>query len=136
MVVNHTRPGTLLAMGKRRRHGGPDRLVAPATGYTSDGLGQTLELRGAMTARTREQYRRETGPGGVRAAMTQDDTRERAIEFLFERLVCGWTISGVATTKPKELLLRYRAATRDERAWITDVLREHCREWFPDVVVP
>ena len=136
MVVNDTRTDTLAAMAKRRRHGGADPLVAPTSSYTSDVLGQTLELRGAMTAKTRTQYRRETGPGGVRAAMTQDDTRERAIEFLFERLVCGWTISGVATTRPKDLLLRYRAATRGERAWITDVLREHCREWFPDVVVP
>ena len=40
------------------------------------------------------------------------------------------------TEGAKPLLARYRAATRDERRWITDVLREHCDEWFPDVKVP
>jgi hypothetical protein len=89
-----------------------------------------------MTAKTRQQYQRETGAGGVRASANLDDMRERAIEFLFERLVCGWEISGIPTTRAKELLIRYRVASRDEREWITGVLREHCGEWFPDVAVP
>jgi hypothetical protein len=42
----------------------------------------------------------------------------------------------VPTEGAKALLARYRVATRDERAWITGVLREHCAEWFPDVKVP
>jgi hypothetical protein len=62
--------------------------------------------------------------------------RARAIEFLFERLVARWSVSDVATEGAKALLARYRVATRDERTWITGVLREHCAEWFPDVSVP
>lgn len=121
-------------MGKRRRKA--DRPTAPTTGYDSPDGTQTLTLRGVMTPKTREQYRRETGPEGTRAAATVDDMRERAIEFLFERLACGWTISGVETTRPQELLARYRVASREERAWITGVLRAHCADWFPDVSVP
>jgi len=117
-------------MGKR------DRFVAPTTDYASADGEQTLTLRGALSAKTRQQYARETSPSGVSAAANTDDMRERAIEFLFERLVAGWTISEIPTTKSKELLTRYRVATREERVWITAVLREHCAEWFPDVAVP
>ena len=119
-------------MAKRKRK----PLTAPTSNYTSVELGQTLTVRGALSPKTRAQYAQETSPAGVRAAMTQEDVRERAIEFLFERLVCGWEIAGVPTEKPKELLTRYRVASREERAWITSVLREHCAEWFPDVAVP
>ncbi len=119
-------------MAKRRNR----QPAAPSTDYRSAGGDQTLTLRGAMTAKTREQYRQETSPAGVRAAMSTDDIRERALEFLFERLVKGWTIAGVETGRPQELLARYRVATREERDWITSVLREHCAEWFPDVRVP
>lgn len=120
----------------RKRRRDTDRPVAPTAIYSSPDGEQTLSMRGVMTAKTREQFRRESGPAGTTAAANADDMRERAIEFLFERLVCGWTIAGVETKKPKELLLRYRIASRDERAWITGVLRAHCAEWFPDVVVP
>lgn len=121
---------------KPKRGGGPRSLTAPTTDYSSADGEQVLTLRGAMTPKTRQQYARETSSEGVRASAATEDMRERAIEFLFERLVCGWTISGIPTTKAKDLLVRYRVATRDERAWITSVLREHCAEWFPDVAVP
>lgn len=122
-------------MAKRKK---PRRepLTAPTTEYRSADGEQLLTLRGAMSLKTRQQYARETGPGGMTAAATTDDMRERAIEFLFERLVAGWTINAIPTEKPKELLLRYRVASREERQWITSVLREHCAEWFPDVTVP
>ena len=121
---------------KQKRSGGADPLTAPTTDYTSADGDQTLTLRGAMSPKTRQQYARETSAEGVRASANLDDMRERAIEFLFERLVCGWTINDIPTTKSKELLVRYRVASREERAWITAVLREHCAEWFPDVTVP
>ena len=47
-----------------------------------------------------------------------------------------WTISGVTTEGQKDLLLRLRAATQDERAFVRGALREHCAEWFPDVEAP
>lgn len=119
---------------KRKRHG--DKPAAPTTAYTTPDGEQTLTVRGVMTAKTREQFRHESSPAGTTAAANTDDMRERAIEFLFERLVAGWTIADIETKKSKELLLRYRVASRDERDWITGVLREHCAEWFPDVVVP
>lgn len=119
-------------MAKRRRQA----PSAATSDYRSPDGEQTLTLRGVMTLKTRAQYAHETSPAGVRAAMSTDDMRERALEFLFERLVSRWTISGVETKKPGELLARYRVASRDERAWITSVLREHCAEWFPDVRVP
>lgn len=127
-------------MAKRKRASpgrpAPERLVAPTTDYRSADGEQVLMLRGAMTAKTRAQYVRESDPAHARAAATAEDLRARALEFLFERLVCRWEVSGVVTDTPKRLLARYRAASRDERAWITAVLREHCAEWFPDVRVP
>jgi len=120
----------------RKRRRDTDRPAAPTTDYGSPDGQQTLTLRGVMTAKTREQFRHESGPAGTTAAANSDDMRERAIEFLFERLVAAWTISGVETKRSKDLLQRYRAASRDEREWITGVLREHCAEWFPDVAVP
>jgi hypothetical protein len=33
-------------------------------------------------------------------------------------------------------LMRLRASTAAERAWVRGALREHCSEWFPDVLVP
>lgn len=120
----------------RRRRGQSELPALPPVEYRSGDGEQALVLRAVMTAKTREQYRHETSAAGVRAAMTAGDVRERALEFLFERLVCGWTIAGLETTTAKQLLARYRAASREEREWITSVLREHCGEWFPDVQVP
>ena len=120
----------------RKRRRPADKLAAPTTDYSSPDGEQLLTVRGVRTPKTREQFRHESSPAGTTAAANTEDMRERAIEFLFERLVAGWTIAGVETKKSKELLLRYRVASRDEREWITGVLREHCAEWFPDVVVP
>jgi hypothetical protein len=68
--------------------------------------------------------------------LSQEDAWHRAVEFLFERLAISWTISGVRTEGQRELLLRLRAASRDERAFVRSSLREHCAEWFPDVEAP
>jgi hypothetical protein len=113
-------------MGRRsRQRGRTDKLEAPTTDYPSPDGGQVLTLRGALSPKSRQEY-----------AKTAEDVRARALEFLFERLVARWVVSGVPTEGAKDLLARYRVATRDERDWITGVLREHCAEWFPDVTVP
>jgi hypothetical protein len=118
-------------MGKRaRRRGAVDRLAAPDSTYTSPD-GDELVLRGALTPKTRSQY-----ASVLHGGLAQEDAWQRAVEFLFERLVVGWTVAGVPTEGQKALLLRLRAATRDERRWVRDVLREHLAEHFPDVEAP
>jgi hypothetical protein len=124
-------------VGRRsRQRGRADKLEAPTTDYVSPDGAQVLTLRGALSPRTRAEYAKAADPAQARAAANTEDVRARAIEFLFERLVARWVIAEVPTEGAKPLLARYRAATRDERAFVTDTLREHCAEWFPDVRVP
>jgi hypothetical protein len=124
-------------MGRRsRQRGRTDKLEAPTTDYASPDGEQTLTLRGALSPKSRTEYARAADPAHARAAANAEDVRARAIEFLYERLVACWVVSDVPTEGAKPLLARYRAATREERTWITSVLREHCAEWFPDVKVP
>ena len=109
-----------------------EKLEAPTSDYRSpDGDGM-LTLRGVLTPRTRAQYA-EVLHGDKRS---QEDAWQRGVEFLFERLVVGWEVSGVPTTGQKDLLLRLRAATQDERRWVREVVREHVAEHFPDVEAP
>jgi hypothetical protein len=75
------------------------------------------------------------GAGG-RPAANQEDAWQRGVELLFERLVVRWSIAGAPIERQQELLLRFRAASPEERAWIRTVLREHCAEHFPDVQAP
>jgi hypothetical protein len=119
-------------MGKRARK--RDKISAPTSDYT-DPDGNVLTLRGSLTPATRREYA-ELVAGGTSAAQTREDIWQRAVEFLFERLAVAWTVSGVETSKQKELLLRFRVASQAERAWVRDVLREHLAEWFPDVEAP
>jgi hypothetical protein len=128
-------------VGKRSRRraagtrGRPDKLTAPTSEYT-DADGATLTLRGALTAATRREYADALAGVGGRASTTQEDAWQRAVELLFERLAVSWTIAGAPIDGQRELLLRYRAASSAERAWIRDVLRRHCEEHFPDVKAP
>jgi hypothetical protein len=118
-------------MGKRaRRRGAVDKLSAPESTYSAPG-GDELVLRGSMTPKTRRQY-----ASVLHGGLQQEDAWQRAVEFLFERLAVRWTVSGVPTEGQKALLMRFRVATRDERHWIRDVLREHLAEHFPDVEAP
>jgi hypothetical protein len=119
-------------MGKRRRQ--RERLAAPTTDYTSP-EGDVLTLRGVLTPATRRAYA-ELMTSGTGPAQTREDIWQRGVEFLFERLAVRWVVNGVETTKQKELLQRFRAASTAERAWIRSVLREHIAEWFPDVEAP
>ena len=47
-----------------------------------------------------------------------------------------WVISDVPTEGQSELLLRYRAATPDERRFVRDALRDHVTEHFPELETP
>jgi len=123
-------------MGRRsRQRRGRDALAAPTSDYVS-AEGDLLTLRGSMTPATRRQYTEVLTGGAARAAATREDAWQRAVEFLFERLVVRWEIAGAPIEGQKELLARFRVASRDERAWIRGVLREHLAEWFPDVEAP
>jgi len=118
-------------MGKRaRRRGAVDNLAAPEASYTSPS-GDELVLRGAMTPKTRTQY-----AAVLHGGLQQEDAWQRAVEFLFERLAVRWTIAGVPTEGQKALLMRFRVASRDERRWVRDVLREHLAEHFPELDAP
>jgi hypothetical protein len=119
-------------MGKRgRARGRVEKLTAPESEYSSP-QGDVLVLRGALTAKTRAQYD-DTLHGNV---LSQEDAWQRAVELLFERLAVRWVVSGVPTEGQRELLMRFRVATQDERRWIRDVLREHVTEHFPDLEAP
>jgi hypothetical protein len=131
-------------MGKRSRKrggtGGPSagdgfglaggELSAPTNEYT-DGEGNRLELRGALTLKARQEY-----ADILHGGLNQDDAWQRAIELLFERLTVAWTIHEVRTDKQKELLMRYRVAGAEERRFVRDSLRAHAAEYFPDIEAP
>jgi hypothetical protein len=113
------------------RGASPPPLKAPNIDYPDD-AGNVLTLRGALSPATRRQYA-ETATGNP---LSQEDAWHRALEFLFERLAVQWTISGVPVQRQRDLLLRFRAATREERDWVRSVIRTHCSEYFPDVQAP
>ena len=124
-------------MGRRsrRRERSPDAPAALPDAPTADYSGageQVLTLRCVLTAKTRQQYASVLHG----SALSQEDAWHRAVEFLFERLAVRWEISGVVTAGQKDLLLRLRAATVEERRFVRGALREHCADWFPDVEAP
>ncbi len=116
-------------MGRRNRQ--RDRAKAPTVAYDGPG-GEVLELRGALTPATRREYDAVLHD----TSRTTDDSWQRAVEFLFERLAVRWIISDVPTEGQRELLARYRVASQDERRFVRDTLRTHLAEHFPDVEAP
>ena len=120
-------------MGKRGRD--RQRLRAPDSDY-ADAHGNVLTLRGSLTPGARRDYAQTLASTGVRASATQEDSWQRAVELLFERLAVRWTIAGAPIDRQRELLARFRAGTAEERAWVREALREHCAEHFPDVHAP
>lgn len=129
-------------MGRRSRRAqklnAPDRgqaLEAPAGEYT-DAEGNVLRLRGSLTAATRRKYAEAIAGEGASTAATREDAWQRAAELLFERLAVSWTIAGAPIERQRELLMRYRAASPAERAWVRRALREHCAEHFPELQPP
>ena len=118
-------------MGRRSRQRNQlEKLAAPTTTYT-DVNGDQLELRGTLSPKARREYT-DTLHGGL----NQEDAWQRATELLFERLAVCWSVSGVATTRQKELLARYRLATAEERRFILDSLRAHVEANFPELQAP
>jgi hypothetical protein len=120
-------------VAKRARR--KQRLTAPSSDYTDAG-GNVLTLRGSLTPGTRSEYARTLAGDGGRAASTQEDAWQRALELLFERLAVRWVIAGAPIERQRELLARFRVASAEERTWVRQALREHCAEWFPDVQAP
>ena len=117
------------SVGRRNRQ--RERIKAPTSAYPGED-GAVLELRGAMTPATRREYAAVLHD----VSRTTEDSWQRAVEFLFERLAVRWTVHDVPTEGQKELLARYRVATQDERRFVRDTLRAHLAEHFPDVETP
>jgi hypothetical protein len=120
-------------MGKRgrARQAGADRLRAADAEYR-DADGNALVLRGSMSPLTRRRY-----AGVLHDQSTSiDDAWQRGVEFLFERLAVRWVVHEVPTEGERELLLRYRIASQEERRWIRDRIREHLAAHFPDLEAP
>ncbi|HWX45144.1 MAG TPA: hypothetical protein VNY52_07450 [Solirubrobacteraceae bacterium] len=122
-------------MARRKPKQRPERLKAPDSEYT-DPEGNVLTLRGSLTPATRLKYAAALAGEGARAASTHEDTWQRAVELLFERLAVRWEIAGAPIERQRELLDRFRVASPAERTWVRGVLREHCAENFPDVQAP
>jgi hypothetical protein len=122
-------------VGRRARN--RDRLRAPNSDYT-DPDGNVLTLRGSLKPAARREYAQTlAGAGaGARAAATQEDAWQRAVELLFERLAVRWTITGAPIERQRDLLARFRVASPAERAWVREAIREHCAANFPDVDAP
>jgi hypothetical protein len=121
-------------VGRRSRRRAQD-LAAPSSDY-ADAEGNVLTLRGSLTAGSRRQYAQTLAGAGAPASVSREDSWQRAGELLFERLAVRWEIAGVPLEGQRELLGRLRLASPEERAWVRDVLREHCAEHFPDVQAP
>ena len=131
-------------MGKRNRKkqragDAGDELRAPSSDYT-DTEANVLTLRGSLTPAARREYAETltlaSAGAGAKAAATQEDAWQRAVELLFERLAVRWSIAGAPIERQRELLARFRVASPAERAWVREVLREHCAEHFPDLQAP
>jgi hypothetical protein len=120
-------------VGKRGR--AREKLSAPTSDYT-DPHDNVLTLRGSFTLGARREYAETLAGRHGSAAATQEDVWQRAVELLFERLAVRWCIAGATIERQRELLARLRAASSEERAWVREVLREHCAEYFPDVKAP
>jgi hypothetical protein len=116
-------------MAKQRKQK-REKLTAPSSEYR-DAEGNVLTLRGSLTPGARREYA-EILAGGF----NREDAWQRATEVLFERLAVSWSIAGVAITRQKELLGRYRMATTEERRFVRDALREHAAEHFPELQAP
>jgi hypothetical protein len=118
-------------MARRR-----ERLRAPSSEY-SDGEGNALVLRGALSPATRAAYARVASGEDLPPGASREDAWQRAVEFLFERLAVSWTIAGApALTRQRDLLARLRVASGVERAWLRERMREHCAANFPDLAAP
>lgn len=106
------------------------------TAVHADADGRELELRTIMSPGTRKEYVALLRGERSTAAAAREDVWQRAVEFLFERLVVRWTVAGVTTEGQAALLARLRAATREERASVREALRAHLPAHFPELDAP
>ncbi|HEV3229873.1 MAG TPA: hypothetical protein VGY97_10395 [Solirubrobacteraceae bacterium] len=121
-------------MGRRQRQREREQaapLTAPTSEYRDED-GNVLVLRGSLSPGTRREY--EAALDG--SPLSREDAWHRAVEFLFERLAVRWVMAGAPLEGQRKLLERFRVASAEERAWVRQVLREHCAEHFPDVAAP
>jgi hypothetical protein len=119
-------------VGRRQRQ---TRLRAPDTDYV-DPDGNRLRLRGALKPGARADYASIATGQQLAPSATREDAWQRAVEFLFERLVVQWEVAGLPVSSQRDLIRRFRASTPAERAWIRATLRDHCAEHFPDLQAP
>lgn len=121
-------------MGRRARNrrkqaqGGQSAPAGSTTGYPGAD-GSVLTLRDSLTGPTLQKL----DALDARAAASAEDRWQRRMEYLFERLVVRWEISGLPLEGQKELLARYRMASSDERRFVREALAEHLRERYPEV---
>lgn len=127
-------------MGRRNRArakaGAPGEPSAPPVSEYADEHGNVLTLRGSLTVGARREYADTVSGATASASATREDVWQRGVELLFERLAVRWTIAGAPIERQKEIVARFRVAMPEERAWVRSVLREHCKEHFPDVQAP
>ncbi len=126
-------------MGRRSRkragEGGDDLPVIPDA-VVPINEDNSLTLSCVMSLKTRQQYAAIADGSAATAAANREDSWQRSVEFLFERLVTGWTVAGVEWEGQKELLQRWRVASQEERSQVRDALRKHLAEWFPEMSAP
>ena len=89
-----------------------------------------------LSASTREQYKSVRSGLSDAPSATREDARQRAAEYLFERIVTKWDASGVIYEGQRDLLMRFRVASQAEREAIRNALRAHLAEWFPELDAP
>jgi hypothetical protein len=123
-------------VGRRSRARTKQEAPSAPTCEYADERGNVLTLRGSLTAGARREYAQTLSGEAGRTTATREDAWQRAVELLFEQLAVRWTIAGAPIERQKEMLARFRAASAKERAWVREVLREHCAERFPDVRAP
>ena len=102
--------------------------LAPTSDYV-DAEGNVLTLRDRLSPGTVRRYAELEHS----AAATGEDLWQRRQEFLFERLVARWTITGLPLERQHELLGRYRMASAEERRWVRQAIDEHVRRRLPEL---
>jgi hypothetical protein len=113
-----------------RRHRQREKLAAPTSEYR-DSEGNVLALRGSLSPASRREYQ-----AVLSAGLDREDAEQRALEFLFEHLAKSWTIAGLGTDRPKDLLARFRVASSTERQFVREAIRAHAAENFPELPAP
>jgi len=126
-------------LGRRSRRksgeGGDDLPLIPDAEYEL-ASGGSLNLRCSLSPRTRAQYKEVRSGLNDAPGASREDAWQRAVEYLFERLATRWDASGVVYDDQRELLIRFRAASSDERTAVRSALRDHLAEWFPEMDAP